>query len=236
MEKVFLWVQNYLCDYGAYNYLFAFGILVLCGFGLPVPEDITLVAGGLVSGLKATNPHIMLAVCFAGVILGDSVIYFAGRIFGYRIQRFRPIRKILSPKRFAEVQRQFSKYGIWVLFAARFMPGLRAPIFLTSGMSHRIPFSHFVLMDGFAAIISVPVWVYLGYFFADQIPVLLEHVKQGQSIMHYIIGAIVFIVLFIVVKRYIKGYIKKRQENAEKLEAQNNQEEKKETTPPEDLD
>ena len=90
-EKIFLWVQSTLCDQGWYNYLYAFGILILCGFGLPVPEDITLVAGGLVSGLGATNPHIMLAVCFTGVLLGDSIIYIAGKLFGYKIQKFKPI-------------------------------------------------------------------------------------------------------------------------------------------------
>ncbi len=210
-EKIFLWVQNTLCDQGWYNYLYAFGILILCGFGLPVPEDITLVAGGLVSGLGATNPHVMLAVCFAGVLLGDSIIYIAGKLFGYKIQKFKPIRKILSPRRFAQVQRQFAKYGIWVLFAARFMPGLRAPIFLVSGMSRRIPFIHFLMMDGLAALISVPVWVYLGYFFANQIPELLEKVKTGQSIMHIIIGFIICIVLFFWGKHWLKGYWARRQ-------------------------
>ncbi|MGN1392834.1 MAG: DedA family protein [Succinivibrionaceae bacterium] len=202
-EKILNWVAESLTGFGLYNYLFAFGILILCGFGLPIPEDITLVAGGLVSGLKATDPHIMLLVCFAGVLLGDSTMYILGRTFGYRIQKFKPIRKILPPRRFAQVQRQFAKHGIWVLFFARFMPGLRSPIFLAAGMSHRIPFTHFILMDGFAALISVPVWVYIGYYFADQLPKLLEVVKDGQGIMHVIVGGIILFIAFLLIKSYI---------------------------------
>ncbi|MEE1340471.1 MAG: DedA family protein [Succinivibrionaceae bacterium] len=205
-EKFLQFVIDNLTDFGWYNYLFAFAILILCGFGLPIPEDITLVSGGLISGLKATNPHIMLVICFAGVLIGDSTMYILGKTFGYRIQNFRPMRKVLPPERFAKVQDQFTKYGIWVLFFARFMPGLRSPIFLAAGMSHRIPFSHFILMDGTAALISVPVWVYLGYYCADSLPKLLEYVKDGQSVVHVIIGIALALVLFI----FLKGYIKKK--------------------------
>ena len=52
-----------------YGYIAVFGILILCGFGLPVPEDITLVSGGVISGLGMTNPHTMLAVGLAGVLI-----------------------------------------------------------------------------------------------------------------------------------------------------------------------
>jgi len=69
---------------------------LLCGFGLPVPEDITLVSGGVISGLDLANPHIMLAVGLAGVLIGDSTMFLGGRIFGYRIQRLRLFRKILN--------------------------------------------------------------------------------------------------------------------------------------------
>jgi membrane protein DedA with SNARE-associated domain len=221
-EQLLKWVTENLTSFGYMNYLFAFFILILCGFGVPIPEDIILVAGGLVSGLKATNVHIMLAVCFAGVLLGDSTMYILGRTFGYRIQKFKPMRKILPPRRFAQVQRQFTKHGIWVLFFARFMPGLRSPIFLSAGMSRRIPFLHFLLMDGIAALISVPVWIYLAYFLADNLEELLKKVQQGQSIMHIFVAAIVLFVVFLFTKNYIKKEIKAKQEAEKKAEENNN--------------
>ena len=84
------------------------------------------------------------------------------------------------------------------------MPGLRSPIFLAAGMSRRIPFSQFIVMDGLAAIISVPVWVYLGYYFADSLPDLLRYVQDGQNIVHVIIGLIILLVLFFWVKSAVK--------------------------------
>ena len=46
--------------FGSYGYAAVFACLVLCGLGVPVPEDITLVSGGVISGLDLANPHIKI--------------------------------------------------------------------------------------------------------------------------------------------------------------------------------
>lgn len=189
---------GFFTDYG---YWAVFVILIACGFGLPIPEDITLVSGGVISGLGLTNPHWMLAVGLAGVLVGDSTMFLLGRIFGYRIQRIKTFRKILSPRRFSSIQRKFKKYGLGLLFVARFLPGLRSPIFLVAGMSRRISYWTFIAMDGFAALISVPIWVYLGFFFADNLDLLMEYVGDVQRVIYLILGVIVLIVLGIYLKK-----------------------------------
>lgn len=189
---------GFFTDYG---YTAVFVILIACGFGLPVPEDITLVSGGVISGLGLANPHWMLVVGLAGVLIGDSTMFLLGRVFGYRIQRIRTFRKILSPRRFSQIQRKFKKYGLGLLFVARFLPGLRSPIFLVAGMSRRISYLTFILMDGVAALISVPVWVYLGFFFADNLDLLMEYVHDVQKLIYLALGLIVLVVLFIYFKK-----------------------------------
>ena len=84
---------NFFSDYGYFAVLF---VLIICGFGVPIPEDITLVSGGVISGLGYTNVHIMLVVSLFGVLLGDSTMYWLGRIYGTKILRFRPIRRFLT--------------------------------------------------------------------------------------------------------------------------------------------
>lgn len=189
---------QFFTDYG---YFAVFGILILCGFGLPIPEDITLVSGGVISGLGYTNEHIMFFVGLAGVLIGDSTMFLAGRLFGYRIQRIRLFRRILSPRRFSQIQRKFKQYGLGLLFVARFLPGLRSPIFLVSGMSRRVSFITFILMDGCAALISVPVWIYMGYFFADNLDLLMEYVGDVQKAIYLALGLVVLVVLVIYLKR-----------------------------------
>ena len=184
-----------------YGYWAVFVILVACGFGLPIPEDITLVSGGVISGLGLTNPHWMLVVGLAGVLFGDSTMFILGRVFGYRVQRIRTFRKILSPRRFSQIQRKFKKYGLGLLFVARFLPGLRSPIFLVAGMSRRISYLTFIAMDGVAALISVPIWIYLGYFFADNLDLLMEYVGDVQKVIYLILAAIVLAVAAVYLKK-----------------------------------
>ena len=176
---------NFFSDYGYFAVLF---VLIICGFGVPIPEDITLVSGGVISGLGYTNVHIMLVVSLFGVLLGDSTMYWLGRIYGTKILCFRPIRRFLTLDRLRMVRSKFEQYGNRVLFVARFLPGLRAPIYMVAGITRRVSFIRFLLLDFFAAIISVPIWVYLGDFGASNLDWLHEQIKKGQSIIYILIA------------------------------------------------
>ncbi|NBO39087.1 DedA family protein [bacterium] len=178
-----------------YGYLAVFGVLIACGFGLPIPEDISLVAGGIISGLHYTNVHTMFFVGMAGVLAGDGIVFTAGRLLGQRAFQLPLIRKLMTPERYGKVQEKFAKHGNWVVFAARFMPGLRTPIFLTAGATRQVSFLRFFMLDGFAALISVPIWVYLGYLGADNREWLMHWVKRGQIVTFVLLGILLIGVL-----------------------------------------
>jgi membrane protein DedA with SNARE-associated domain len=165
------------------GYLAVFVILVICGFGLPIPEDISLVAGGVISGLGYANVHVMCAVGLAGVLSGDILMFMLGRIFGERALRLRWVACLLTPRRYALVQAKFSRYGNRLMFVARFLPGLRSPIYLTAGMTRRVSFWRFLLLDGLAALISVPIWVYLGHYGALNHEWLLTWLGRSKVIV-----------------------------------------------------
>ena len=178
-----------------FGYAAVFFVLVICGFGIPIPEDVTLVAGGVISGLGYTNVHIMFFVGMAGVLVGDGLMFVLGRIYGTQILRFRPIAKLMPPKRYAQVQQQFDKHGNRVLFGARFIPGLRSPIFLTAGMSGKVSFWQWLIMDGLAALISVPIWIYLGDFGAENRDWLMHKIHQFQN---GFMGLVVILTLWLI--------------------------------------
>ncbi|OOR98752.1 DedA family protein [Haemophilus paracuniculus] len=174
--------------FSSYGYWAVFFVLLICGFGVPIPEDITLVSGGVISGLGYTNVHWMLVVSMIGVLVGDSTMYWLGRIYGERILQFPLIRKVATPERFATVQERFEKQGWKLLFVARFLPGLRAVVYLVSGITRKVSFFRFVLVDFCAAIISVPIWVYLGDFGAQNLDWLHDQVKRGQTTIFVLLG------------------------------------------------
>ncbi|MBF0802822.1 MULTISPECIES: DedA family protein [Neisseria] len=186
-------LETFFIEYG---YAAVFLVLLACGFGVPIPEDVTLVAGGVISGLGYTNVHTMVAVGMLGVLAGDGLMFAAGRVFGHKILKVRFIARVMTPKRYAQVQEKFDKYGNRVLFAARFLPGLRTPIFITAGISRKVSYLRFLMMDGLAALISVPVWVYLGGYGAENREWLMHKVHQFQSGLFVLIGIGAVVLLY----------------------------------------
>ena len=183
------------------GYVAVFVALMICGAGLPLPEDITLVAGGVIAGLGYANVHAMVALTMFGVLLGDSAIFLLGHHYGARILKWRFVARVLTPSRYAKVQEKFDQYGNRMLFFARFLPGMRTTVYLTAGTTHRVSFLRFLLIDALAALISVPFWVYLGYFGADNHEWLVKWMHRGQSSLWVLIGLLVLLALGLWWKR-----------------------------------
>lgn len=186
-----------------YGYIAVFLVLVACGFGLPIPEDITLIAGGVICGLasQVLSVNIMLAIALLGVLAGDGAMFMLGRIVGPRVKTLPILRSIFTEKIYKKMQDKVHRYGNRILFVSRFLPGLRAPIFITAGISRKVPYWKFLLMDGSAALISVPIWVYAGYYFAHDLDLLISWVKKSE---HFVIGAVVVFVLICFIYSRIK--------------------------------
>lgn len=194
-------LQQLVTIFAENGYVAVFIALMICGAGLPLPEDITLVAGGVIAGLGYANVHTMFALAMFGVLLGDCAIFLLGHHYGARILQWRFVARVLTPERYVKVQEKFDQYGNRMLFFARFLPGMRTTVYLTAGTTHRVSFLRFLLIDTMAALISVPIWVYLGYFGADNHEWLVKWIHRGQSSLWVLIGLLLLTVLVLWWKR-----------------------------------
>jgi membrane protein DedA with SNARE-associated domain len=183
------------------GYLAVFLVLLVCGFGVPIPEDVSLVAGGIIAGLGYADVRIMTGVGLAGVLIGDISMFLIGRHLGERALKRRWLARLVTPKRYALVQQKFERYGSRLMFIARFLPGLRAAVFLTAGMTRAVSFWRFILFDGLAALISVPVWIALGYYGAENHDWLLAWMHRGQGGLALAVVALVAILAYLYWKR-----------------------------------
>ncbi|RCS29285.1 DedA family protein [Rhodanobacter denitrificans] len=190
-------LQQLVTIFAENGYVAVFIALMICGAGLPLPEDITLVAGGVIAGLGYANVHAMFALAMFGVLLGDCAIFLLGHHYGARILQWRFVARVLTPGRYVKVQEKFDQYGNRMLFFARFLPGMRTTVYLTAGTTHRVSFLRFLLIDTLAALISVPIWVYLGYFGADNHEWLVKWIHRGQSSLWVLVGILVLTVLML---------------------------------------
>ena len=207
-----------ILPYEGYSYLVVFLILLACGLGVPIPEDITLTVSGILVSYKVTNIWKTIIIGMTGVLLGDCIAYVAGRYWGKRLLKSKIISKILKRRSLARAKIASNKYGNYMIFFARFMPGLRTPIYFSMGV-FRKSFMKFLLIDGFAALISVPVWILVGYFFGSNIPLLEEYIKQMKEGIYIALGVLVILIIafHIIAKRLGLFLYKKRDKLAEKL-------------------
>jgi membrane protein DedA with SNARE-associated domain len=155
------------------------GILLLCGLGLPIPEDISLISGGYMAHLGVVNVHSTFLVCLTAVLGGDTAAFFLGRQFGRRILSWGPAQKLFSARKQLRVRAYFRKYGSKVIFIGRFLPGLRFSIFFSAGTLHVRPMTFFVY-DSLAALLSVPFLVYLAWAFGEHIDHVIAWARRSE--------------------------------------------------------
>src|SRR5437867_7451872 len=79
------------------GYVGLFLILFVAGLGVPIPEELPIVAGGVLSHQLVLRWWIALPVCFVGVLSGDIALYWVGHHWGERVLGWRPVRWVLSP-------------------------------------------------------------------------------------------------------------------------------------------
>ena len=174
-----------------------FLLLILCGLGFPMPEDIVLALAGFLGAQHNINLFTTIALMYAGILLGDGIIFFAGRHLGYRLLKTQWAQMLIHPERFDKVQGLFTKWGRWVVFVGRFLPGLRTPIFFTAGTLKYSPLKFF-FMDGLAALLSAPFFVWLGHWawlkFGDD----FARVEKAAGTTKLVI-LIIFVIIFVIV-------------------------------------
>lgn len=165
-------------------------VLLGCGFGIPIPEDVTLISAGIISASGTISLEGALIAGFLGVLAGDSFLFFLGRRFGKKVFTWPVFNKLFTPERVLIAESRIRKNGKYICFVARFMPGLRAPIYLSAG-TMGVKRKTFFLADGFAALISVPVWVVLGHWFGHNIDLVLSTAKRINSVLVIVLLAAV---------------------------------------------
>lgn len=174
------WLLAHLSSLSASSvYLTLGAILLLCGLGLPIPEDISLICAGYLAHLGLVDVHHVFLLCFAAVLIGDGLAFGLGRWGGQAILRWGRTQRYFTPRKQRRVRAYFRKYGSKVIFIARFLPGVRFSIFFSAGMLHVRPMV-FLVYDTLAALLSVPALVYLAYYFGEHIDHVIAWTRRSE--------------------------------------------------------
>jgi membrane protein DedA with SNARE-associated domain len=160
------------------------GVFVIASLGVPIPEDVPLIAAGV---LLHTHPgiaswHGTYMVSMIGIMSGDLILYTLGKRWGTHVFEHRSVSWLITPARLRLTTRRFHRYGIWMVFFGRLVVGVRAVMCITAGVT-RFPYWKFFLADFAGALLSIFVFIYLGYQFAHMLPTLQYYLGSVQSVL-----------------------------------------------------
>ena len=183
------------------SYLGIILMLVLTGAGLPIPEEVMVILAGVASNQGVLEPWLAFGSCLIGGLLGDLFTYSIGRHFGRSVVREHPwVARFLTPEREAHIEEMINKHGLKVFFLARFLVGLRSPMYLTAGIL-RFPFRIFLLVDAVCASTVIGLFFGLSYVFGDRIQGWFQWIRQAEIALTVTVAvAVVSVVAFIYVR------------------------------------
>lgn len=172
-------------------YMAIFLLLVLSGFGLPVPEEVTLLFGGYLAHLEFVNFWPAVYVSILGIIVSDIAGYFLGRFWGEGIRRFflghwkRPNMVLEKAKKY------FDRHGEKVVIFSRPLLGVRVAVPILAG-HFRMNFIKFLIYDIFAAIPWSFFLISLSYYLGSSLNLITE-VKEIKHTIFILLGVAIIV-------------------------------------------
>lgn len=158
-------------------------------------EDLSCVAGGLLVASGIIDFWYAVIGACIGVLGADVVIYALGRWIGNPILQYIPFRWFIKQEDIVKAEQMYRMRGVEIIFATRFLPGTRLPVYLVSGMIN-VKFSFFLFYFILAMIIWAPLLVWVSALVGQP---MISYLTSYQEHALWLIP-IVLVVVYIVVK------------------------------------
>lgn len=172
-------------EYGLWIYAILF-VIVFGETGFVVlpflPGDSLLFVAGAVAAIGGMDLMVLMAVLIVAAVLGNTVNYTIGRVFGERIVAAGRI-PFLKPSAVIATQIFYEKHGGKAVVLSRFMPLFRTFVPFVAGMAN-MGYSRFTAFNVAGAVIWVVSLCVAGYLFGN-----VDFIKKNLSLL--VVGIVV---------------------------------------------
>ncbi len=180
-------------------YAVLFGMIFTSVFGVPIPEEITVLLGGYLAYLGFIDFFTVAVVLIASIVVADLMGYALGRYAGDFLYnnvfgRFEFTRELLE-----KTKTYFDRFGEKMILATRLMSGVRFVVPIMAG-HFRMNVKKFLIYDIIAAIPYTFILIFLSYYLGSLIN-LTDNMRSLTHTIGWIIGGMIVIALIV---RYIK--------------------------------
>ncbi len=173
-------------NYGMQTYLILF-IVIFCETGLVVtpflPGDSLIFAAATFAAMGALNIYILVILLIFAAVLGDTVNYEIGRLFGNKLIKSNIVKKDHIEK----TNKFYEKHGVKTIMFARFIPIVRTIAPFVAGIG-KMNYKDFILFNVIGGNLWVMILSICGYFFGN-----IRFVRNNLSLI--LIGMIIISIL-----------------------------------------
>jgi len=181
------WIEHH-------GYIALFCLLFFSGLGLPLPEDVPLVAAGVQIARGSMTLFIAGPVAWVAMIMGDSALYLLGYLLGYRVVHFPLIGRHLRRDRLNKCEVWFERWGVWAIGIGRLFAGVRSAIVVAAG-TMRFNYAKLLAADSMAAIVSGGGFMFLGFWAGRHSGPVRDIIERYKP--YFTLGALILAILLI---------------------------------------
>ena len=175
--------------------------MFLSSFGLPIPEEFSIISLGVLSYMGAHPeiypppyegaPHVQMIpsifICSGSIFISDFIVFSIGRKFGASIFKSKWFGRLVKDEKLDHIKAWVRNCGNIVPGLFRLIPGARFPGHLMCG-ALGIRMSNFTLVDGIVISLTVPTQIFFVSYYGEMV---IDVIKRFQPF----IGGVCLIVL-----------------------------------------
>jgi membrane-associated protein len=185
----------------------AFAPAILFGASLveyvfpPFPGDALVLLGAWYAVQGEISWPLAFSAVTAGALLGAAIDWRIGRYLGERIWARTTAGWFLDAERLQRFEAAYRRFGPWLLVANRFLPTMRAVLFLAAGASG-VPLRSVLLFGGISAVLWNSTLLALGALVAanvDELVAIVRGYTRAATVVLLVAAAAV--ALTVVVRR-----------------------------------
>jgi len=182
--------------------------------GLILPGDVTLLVAGLLASQGRLSLAWLIVLASIGAILGDSAGYAVGRFGGINFLR-RYGRFFFFRERYLEkAQRYFDVHGGKTILIGRFVAVVKSLGPVAAGIG-RMPYKTFLAYNVAGSILSVSLYLVLGYFFGASWQAIGTWLGRGAAIAFGVL--VLAVAVFWAVRRRRKAKLNNNPDSEPKI-------------------
>lgn len=151
--------------------------MVLISFSTFFSEDLAAIGAGLMAANAMLPFWYAVVAVIIGIFIGDFSLYLAGRWIGKPILKLPPFKWMINEETLESSVKWFKTRGPYILFASRFIPGSRMPVYISAGILDTGIWT-FLFYFGGTVLLWTPIFVWISMVTGNELLAFYERYDQ----------------------------------------------------------